>query len=56
MIKKIIDYLFPIMTLDERVNRWCSSIGKHTSYGKDITQEYLDKIGFPKRRFFLTNK
>lgn len=56
MIKKIIDYLFPIMSLKDRVDKWCSSIGKHSSYGRNITHEYLDNIGFPKRRFFLSNK
>ena len=56
MIQKIINYLFPLMTLDERVRKWCISIKKDISFGKNITHEHLDKIGFPKRRFFLTIK
>ena len=50
MINRIIDYFFPRMNLEERNSRWCLSIGKNASYGKNLTHEYFDNIGFPKRR------
>ena len=56
MINRIIDYFFPRMNLEERNSKWCFSIGKNASYGKNLTHEYFDSIGFPKRRFFLSNK
>ena len=53
---KIYDFLFPLMSLDERVKKWCSLIGKDSSYGSKMTHDELDKINFHRRRFVLKYK
>jgi len=37
------------LTEEERVGKWCESIGKHISYGEDMTHEKLDDKEFPRR-------
>ena len=51
-MKKLYDYMFPVIGLDERINKWCESNGKNICYGKNMTHNKLDKIGFPKRKIF----
>lgn len=41
------------MSLSERIQRWCKSMGKDISYGEDITHEHLDNLNFPKRKLSL---
>jgi thymidylate synthase len=41
------------MEIEERIEEWCSSLGKDISYGQNMTDESLDKIGFPKRKLSL---
>lgn len=41
------------MTEKERVKEWCHSLGKHISYGEDMTCEKLDELNFPKRKLSL---
>ena len=41
------------MTIDDRVNEWCESMGKSIYYGDDMTHDKLDSIGFPKRKLSL---
>ena len=41
------------MSEAERVKEWCESIGKHISFGDDMTWEKLDKLNFPKRKISL---
>ena len=41
------------MTEEERVKEWCDSLGKHISYGDDMTSEKLDELNFPKRKLSL---
>lgn len=48
---RIINYFFPIMTLEERIEKWCHSINKDKSYGEKMTHEKLNEIGFKKRKF-----
>jgi hypothetical protein len=50
-LKEIYNYFFPLLTLKERVNLWCKSIGKSESYGLDLQHEDLDIIRFKKRKF-----
>jgi thymidylate synthase len=42
-----------LMTIDERRDEWCKSIGKNKSYGEDMTHESLDKETFPTRKLDL---
>lgn len=37
------------MELEERIWRWCLSLGHHPSYGADLEHEDLDERGYPKR-------
>jgi hypothetical protein len=53
IFKRMYDFLFPIMDLEQRISKWCKSINKDISYGNDMTHDKLDKIDFPKRRFIL---
>lgn len=41
------------MDLEERVKEWCKFHKKHISFGEDITDEFLDKQGYPKRKLSL---
>jgi thymidylate synthase len=41
------------MTEAERVEEWCHSLGKHISFGEDMTWEKLDELNFPKRKLSL---
>jgi thymidylate synthase len=41
------------MEIEERIQEWCESINVNISYGEDMTNETLDKIGFPKRKLSL---
>jgi thymidylate synthase len=41
------------MTEAERVEEWCHSLGKHISFGEDMTWEKLDELNFPKRKISL---
>jgi len=41
------------MTEVERVKEWCHSLGKHISFGDDMTSEKLDELNFPKRKLSL---
>lgn len=41
------------MTLNERIEWWCKSIGKDISYGNDMTDELLDEKRVPKRKLSL---
>jgi thymidylate synthase len=41
------------MTEEERVKEWCHSLGKHISFGDDMTWEKLDELNFPKRKLSL---
>jgi thymidylate synthase len=41
------------MTEAERVGEWCDSIGKHISFGDDMTSEKLDELNFPERKISL---
>jgi thymidylate synthase len=41
------------MSLEDRIERWCTSLNKSISYGEDMTHEKLDKINFPKRKLSL---
>jgi thymidylate synthase len=41
------------MTEVERVEEWCHSLGKHISFGDDMTWEKLDELNFPKRKLSL---
>jgi thymidylate synthase len=41
------------MDLDERIEKWCNSIGKHSSFGADFEHEDLDEKGFPRRTLSL---
>lgn len=49
--EKIYNYWYPEMTLEERIESWCSHIGKDITFGKNMTHEKLDEVGFPRRKF-----
>lgn len=54
---KIYNYLFPLLSLEDRINIWLKRINKSKYYVNDIiTHEYLDKLNIPKREFFLKIK
>ena len=36
------------LTLEERVQLFCTKYEKHISYGFDLTHEYLDKHDIPR--------
>jgi thymidylate synthase len=42
-----------VMSLDERIERWATSLGKHKSFGANLDHEDLDERGFPKRTISL---
>lgn len=50
---RFMNYIFPVMKISERKKLWCDSIGKSIYYADDVDEKFLDKIGFPKRRFFF---
>jgi len=41
------------MDLEERIKEWCKFHKKHISFGEDITDEFLDNQGYPKRKLSL---
>lgn len=41
------------MSLNERLEEWCKSLGKSIHYSKDLDHKYLDDKGFPKRKLSL---
>lgn len=41
------------MTLDERINWWCSSLGKSLHYAADATHDFLNQRGVPERKISL---
>lgn len=56
MFSKIYNYLFPPLTLQERINIWLKKIKKSKYYVNDnITHQHLDSFQIPRRVFFLKN-
>jgi thymidylate synthase len=41
------------MTFEQRLEHWCSSLGKHISYGNDFDEKKLDELNVPKRKLDL---
>lgn len=41
------------MDITERISEWCKLIGKHISYGEDMSEETLDILNVPKRKLSL---
>jgi len=41
------------MDLNERLDEWCKSINKDTSYGEKLGHKQLDTLKFPKRKLSL---
>jgi hypothetical protein len=56
IFKKIYNYFFPLLTIEERIELYCEYLNKDISYGKGLTMDHLDKVKFKKRVFVLKKK